>query len=297
MARSGGVKMRNLTIKRIKSFVGCLAKMKIYVEDHFNSEITINDIPCRKIGELKNGETKTFQIDENALKVFVIADKISKEYCNEYYQLNEGQEDVFLSGKNKFNIANGNAFRFDNNNNAEINSNRKKGTLKGAAVLVSVLVLSSLIGYSIGSCMLSGKTSKAKTFSSNGMNITLTDEFKETKVENFTVAYDSKNVAVLALREPFSLVEGFENHTLEQYANLVIKANNLSGIKPQTADGLTYFEYNFTNPETKDEYTYFSYAYKADDAFWMVQFATLSKNADEYKTQITDWAKLVNFSK
>ena len=39
--------MRNLTIKRGKSFVGSLAKMKIYIEDPTSNEMRINDIPCR----------------------------------------------------------------------------------------------------------------------------------------------------------------------------------------------------------------------------------------------------------
>ena len=78
--------MRNLTIKRTKSFVGCLAKMKIYIEDPTSNEMLINNTSCRKIGDLKNGEEKTFQIGEQEAKVFVIADKLSKNYCNEYYQ-------------------------------------------------------------------------------------------------------------------------------------------------------------------------------------------------------------------
>ncbi|MBP1575986.1 MAG: hypothetical protein J6A68_00485 [Oscillospiraceae bacterium] len=47
--------MRNLTIKRTKSFVGCLGKMKIYIEDPTSNELLINNTPCRKIGDLKNG--------------------------------------------------------------------------------------------------------------------------------------------------------------------------------------------------------------------------------------------------
>ena len=99
--------MRNLTIIREKSFVGCLAKMKIYIEDRASGEIHVNGTPCRKIGDLKNGEEKTFQVTEEEAKVFVIADQLSKDYCNEYYQLPAGQEDLFLVGKNKFNPAAG----------------------------------------------------------------------------------------------------------------------------------------------------------------------------------------------
>ena len=54
--------MRNLTIKREKSFVGSLVKMKIYIEDLTSNEININNTPCRKIGELKNGEERTLNL-------------------------------------------------------------------------------------------------------------------------------------------------------------------------------------------------------------------------------------------
>lgn len=287
--------MRNLTIKREKSFVGSLAKMKVYIEDPTSNEMRINDVPCRKIGDLKNGETKTFQIDEQTLKVYVIADKLSKDYCNEFYQLPAGQEDVFLSGKNKFNPANGNAFRFDNNESEENIANRKRGTRKGLLILIIAAIIGAVVGYSITSGLFSDKTPDAKDFSSNGMSISLTDEFIEIDVENYTVVYDSKNVAVFALKEAFALVDGFQNYTLEQYGNLILKNNNLSASELQNLDGLTEFEYEFTNPNTKDTYTYFSFVYKADDAFWLVQFATLTENVDEYRAQILEWAKTVSF--
>ena len=204
--------MRYLTIKRKKSFVACLGKMKIYIEDPTSSEMTINNVPCRKIGDLKNGEEKTFQIDEQAAKIFVIADKLSKGYCNEYYQLSEGQDDIFLSGENKFNPAAGNAFRFDNNESEEIAANRKKGTRKGSLILVIAVIVGAIIGFSLSSGLTSNKAPEVKKFSSNGMTITLTDEFVKTNIEQYTVAYDSKNVAVFALREEFTLADGFEDY-------------------------------------------------------------------------------------
>ncbi len=288
--------MRNLTIKRTKSFVGCLVKMKIYIEDPQSNETVINDIPCRKIGELKSGEEKTFQIEDQAAKVFVIADQLSKNYCNEYYNLPDGQEDIYLSGKNKFNPANGNAFRFDNNENPEVLVNRKRGTRKGLLILLASAVIGVLAGYLIGSGLFSNQKSEEKTFSSSGMNITLTEEFIEADIENYTIAYDSKDVAVFALKEAFTLVDGFENYTLEQYGNLVINANGLDSAELKTVDGLTGFEYEFTNPETNDTYRYFAYVYKANDAFWLVQFATLNQNVETYNQQIIDWAKSVEFS-
>ena len=127
--------MRNLTIKRMKSFVACLCKMKVYIEDSESNEIIINNTPCRKLGELKNGEEKTFYITGKSSKIFVIADAFSKSFCNEYYQLPSGNEDITLSGKNKFDLTTGNAFRFDNNDSPEIAASRKKSKRANPASL------------------------------------------------------------------------------------------------------------------------------------------------------------------
>ena len=67
--------MRNLTIKREKTFVGSLGTLKIYIEDPNAGDTTINDTVCRKLGDLKNGEEKTFPVEDRAAKLFVIADQ------------------------------------------------------------------------------------------------------------------------------------------------------------------------------------------------------------------------------
>ena len=104
--------MRNLTITRRKSFVGCAMKDKVYIRDALAQELTINGVPCRKIGEIKNGETKTFQIEDGEQQVFLIADKVSKDYCNAAITIPERQEDISLSGTHKF-VFGSNPFRFD----------------------------------------------------------------------------------------------------------------------------------------------------------------------------------------
>lgn len=183
--------MRNLTIKRTKSFVASLVKMKIYIEDSTSNEIVINNVHCRKIGDLKNGEEKTFPIDECSAKVFVIADKLSKNYCNEFYILPEGQEDIYLSGKNKFNPANGNAFRFDNNTNEAVSDNRKRGTRKGLVVFLTSF-LAGLFIFFAGYNLIFNPTPKEKIFSSDEMTITLTNEFKKAEADGYIDVYDSK---------------------------------------------------------------------------------------------------------
>ena len=138
--------MRNLTIKRNKSFVGSLLKTKIYIEDPMSEDIQINGVSCRKLGTLKNGETATFPIGDQAAKVFVIADKVSRGFCCDYYPITAGTENVVLTGKNKFHPGAGNPFRFDGVTDPEVLENRKKGNGKG----IVILIVSALAGVITG---------------------------------------------------------------------------------------------------------------------------------------------------
>ena len=287
--------MRNLTIIRAKSFVACLAKMRVYIEDSETGKTMINNVPCRKLGTLKNGEEKTFQIGEQAAKVFVIADRLSKGFCNEFYQLSDGQDDVILLGRNKLSIAMGNAFIFDNNNSEEVLASRKRSKRKGIAVLIVAGLLGLAIGYVSTSGVLSGLFVEEKVFSSTGISFTLTDQFRKTEIDGYTVAYESPYIAAFALKEDFSLLEGFEEYTLEEYAELVILATGLESTEAENVDGLICFDYDYTNAETNTSYKYFTYVYKTNDAFWSVQFVTVLENAEEYESQIHEWAKAIEF--
>jgi len=284
--------MRNLTIKRNKTFVASLGKMKVYIEDPASTDITINDTPCRKLGELKNGEEKTFQIDECSAKLFVIADKISKNFCNEYYTIPEGNEDIFLSGKNKFNLATGNAFRFDGNTAPEVQANRKKNFRKGLIFLIICAVIGFTVGYFVTSFLLQPKS---KTFSSNGINITLTEDFQKVNVENFHAAYGSGDVSVFVVKEPFTLMPALENYTIEQYAELSINVNNIENGEVSDINGITFYEYETTN-ENNIKYNYAVFLYKSNDSFWIVQFATESDETEDYAKDIVKWASSVTFS-
>lgn len=289
--------MRNLTIRRRKSFVGCLGKLKIYVEDRVSGDLTINDVPCRKIGELKNGQENTFVIGNEATRVYAIFDKLSKDYCNDYFDIPAGDYDLLLTGKNEYNPANGNAFRFDNNNSEGVEENRKKGNRKGLVVLIGAIIVGAVIGVFIGGGLISESPAEPETFTKDGMSITLTDDFRETPAEGFLTAYESKDVAVFVIKEEFSLLEGSEDYSAEDYAQLIIDANGFEDAKVKTYKDLTYFNYDYHNPDTKTTYEYFSYAYKSDDAFWLVQFATPEEYVGDNEPEIMEWADSVEFSK
>lgn len=277
--------MRNLTIKRTKRLVGCLSKIKVYIEDPASNELYINQIPCRKLGDLKNGEEKTFQIPNEAAKVFVVADKLSRNISNEYYQLAEGDDDIFLSGQNKMNLA-GNAFRFDNNESEAVIANRKKSVKRSAWVLIAAFFIGIVIGFPIG--FLSIQPQK-KDFSAQGMTITLTDEFRQVEVENFTVAYDSAKLTVYASK--IDILEA----PLAEVAEVFATHSGLTPDDVKTTDGLTYFTYTNISSKNNVKYQYTVCVYQNNDTFWVIQFAIAAKDADDYADKITEWAKSVRF--
>lgn len=139
--------MRKLTIKREKTFVASLMKMKVYIQDDSCYETEINGVKCRKIGTIKNGEEKTFEIGEEATRVYVIADSLSKKFCSEFCPIPEGNEDIYLTGKNVFSIASGNPFRFNNLTDAEALENRKKGKGLGIALTIGAVIVGFFIGF------------------------------------------------------------------------------------------------------------------------------------------------------
>lgn len=301
--------MRKLTIKREKSFVGCLGKTKIYISDPTSYEIKMplhtidietseekdEIISCRKIGEVKNGEEVTFEIGNESAVIFAIADKASKDYCNDCYVIKAGDEDISLSGSHKFNPANGNAFRFNGNDGSTAAINRKKSTGRGALVIIAAAIVGVLIGYFGMMGIMSGIGSKEKMFSAGDMNIILTESFEQQFVPGYAGVFGTKDVAVFVTTDPFDIGSVVMNFTEEQYAQQIINYNGFTDSKVITEGDLTYFTFDENN-EDGESFRYFAYIYKSDDAYWMVQFATEKSRAKKYTDDIAKWAASVRFN-
>lgn len=287
--------MRNLTIKRAKRFVACLGTMKVYIEDPDANDMTINGCTCRFLGTLKNGAEATFSVSEAEARVFVIADKLSKDYCNDYYTLPAGTEDVVLTGRNRFDPVSGNAFRFDGVQDEAVLSNRMKARNKGAVVLIAAVIVGLLLGGIGGYYLVSGILSSPgnpQEFTADGLQITLTNKFSETSVPNYTAAFESKNVIVLALKESRTLFEIYGVDSLTDYSKVVQQANGHD--EPiQKDDGFLYYEYQYTDPSSGENYHYYTMMYKGAFNFWIVQFATPEEKAEDYRQTIMEWARSV----
>ena len=280
--------MRHLTIKRQKAFAASLMKVKVYVNDPNICDLTINGLPCRKLGELKNGEEKTFVIGNEQTKIFVIGDTLSKGFCNEFCTIPAGEEDVFLSGRNHANPANGNAFLFDGVDDPEVLKNRKKGKKTG----LIILIIAAIVGFAIGFVFAFGNVEKPQEYKIDDISITLTNKFFEIEDDNFEAVYGMGDYTVMVEKIDFNFVAGGKDLSCEEIGKLSILGNGYdSETKVEKDGGLVFYKYTATVDKT--EYTYFVYLYKGDDAFWSIQFALPSDKAEENRAKISEWAKSV----
>ena len=286
--------MRKLTIKREKSFVGSIGILKIYIQDNENFDLVISGDNCRMLGEIKNGEEKTFEIENVATKIYAIADKSSRDYCNDLYQLDEGEEDIFLSGKCKFNPAAANAFHFNGNNGNESTANRKKSVTKGAFVLIGAMVFGLLAGYFGMNLILGSGSNKPKEFQVDNMSITLTKDFDQINKSGYRTAFVSRDVSVLVSEDSISASGSILSHfTSEEYAKYIMELNNVEG-EVKTDGDLVGF--SFSGEDSKgDKYQYYAYVYTHDNVHWMIQFAVRANQAGKYADKIEGFAKSVTF--
>ncbi len=155
--------------------------------------------------------------------------------------------------------------------------------------LLLLLVIALML--SLSSCV-----ERSKEFSAEGITLTLTNEFKENTQEEYTVCYESDEVAVFVLKESFSLQEGFGDNSVNAYAKLVRSSN--TNKKPSDIveeDGLVYFDYDYYNNDVNEMYKYLTFMYKGHDAFWTVQFACPEELYDEKVDDFKKWAQMVEF--
>lgn len=161
-------------------------------------------------------------------------------------------------------------------------------------LLVIILTLSTLL-----SCVAcNGEDNsgpKEATFThESGISITLDESFKESEYESYTVCFESENILILVLKEPFTLTDGLEDYTLIKYAGLLREANTKhSPTAISTDDGLTSFEYGYFNKDQNVTYKYYTTAFKGSDAFWTVQFACKAEEYDALKSTFVEYAKTV----
>lgn len=288
--------MRGLTIKREKSFAGRLTRAKIYIQDELTGDTKINGEKCYKLGDLKNGEEKTFAIGDGETKIYVIQDKFSKNMCNEICYIPEGVENIYLMGECKYNPFGGNNFRFHGMTDPRVLANRKKTSKKFGVFLAFCALLGLVVGF-FGTYdpLVYGKDGEPYEFvDESGVIITLTDSFEKMYTENTAFTYGTNDAVVFGHKAEFSLTEGLEDYSLEKYAEESIKFNELDA-ELKNENGITYYVYKMNVDNEGAKYCYFATFYKTEDAFWTITFAIDEAQYEVYEPLFFEWAKSVEF--
>ncbi len=160
---------------------------------------------------------------------------------------------------------------------------------------VIALVLAAITLLAFVSCT-GGKVydAKEKVFKKDNFEITLTERFKESEAEGFTIAYESKDVVVAALNEKFTLLEGLGDMGIKAYAELVRTQNILKSPSEVTVDGdIASFEHTYKDNDEGVTYKYYSVMIKGEDGFWLVQFVCNTEKYEEHKPYFVEWAKSI----
>lgn len=101
--------MRTLTLTRKKSFVGCACASDLPLLSAGGGD-RYSQYPCKKVGELKNGQSASYEIGEDATVVFVAFSRSTPRSFYVRYSVPAGTENVALMTKPKFNPLEGNPF-------------------------------------------------------------------------------------------------------------------------------------------------------------------------------------------
>lgn len=291
--------MRRLWITRRKATAASLAKMKVYIEDPENGDTLINGFPCRKLGDLKNGQKVSFSIGEEAARLFVVADTLSRNLYNEFTEIPAGEEDVVLTGKNVLQPFSGNPFRFDNVSEKATLENRRQVGRRGTKLMIAAIAVGILAGVCIGLAVASSAfsvTEEPKIFGVEEMQITLTDAFEERSAEGYAACYSAGDTAVFVLREDMDQMKPYGSLSLDAYGAMILANNGFDqSVQLQEENGLTTFKCIRRKPETGEEYYYYCGLFRSPDAYWLVQITTMDQNAEERISLFRQWLMSIQF--
>ena len=158
---------------------------------------------------------------------------------------------------------------------------------KIAAITLCVLLLASVLTGCSGT----------KEFTCQELTMTvpfyMSDASSQSDFKDFTFTLDSSKIAIFGIKEDFEDFPNGESTTLDEYAKLVIEANELDTFASQRSNyDYKYFRYESSSSDGL--FKYLTAVYKGPDGFWSVQFA--AKVADYDETAFFEYLDSVKFS-
>lgn len=278
--------MRELIVYREACFWGKGKKDTVYIEDWEDGNVILGTTPCRKLGEIGNGETVTFSIGEKLSRVFV--GNIKKAY--DYYELPSGNDSVSVSGGHSFGDP---SFRFHGELEgyaAEERSHLRKGQKLHFWIKSLVLLVVLALVVTVVCNVLITK----KDFTAGEFTITLTEDFTEERVKGFELYATTPEALCCVEFLPFEVSVDPNSIPLKELAAQLIEGYGFEEeVYVKTQGDLVYFE--APNKIAGTEFHGYFFPMVTEKGVWIVQFAVHFPDAVSMREQIFAWAETVTF--
>ena len=82
--------------------------------------------------------------------------------------------------------------------------------------------------------------------------------------------------------------------SLEDYTDLVLR-NNVLTAEFEERENEDYIYFSYEKSMSGKTFYYLATTHKAEDAFWLIQFACDKDDKDEFKDKFLDWADTITF--
>lgn len=281
--------MRRIYLTRERSFVGCLAKQQVYIEDHARGEVELDGIPCRRIAELANGETVDFAISEESRTVFVIATANTRKYCGEKYLIAAGDTDVELVGKNVYNPGLGNPFRFHGVTDEDALADRRRENKKGIMLTAAAVLVGLVFGLAVSGDKL---FLKDKSFISDSFEIVLNTNFSDS-YENGVYYFGSKDCSVAVYEYGYSDHVTLEEKSVSEFLEVLKENGSLaSGAELSNESGVDFIEIE-AESVSGELRSYLTVPLKGEQSFFIFEFGCKTKDYPKLRASFIEWASTI----
>ena len=283
--------MRTLTVTRRKSSAARFKRVTLYIEDNETPEQIILNVPCRRLGDLMNGEMNMFDIPEAETQLIAVVDAGGQ--ANKY-SIPAGNGQVVLSGSC---AGSSPTFCF-----GYVPKERKAGrgvkiallALLPAVLLVTFLTVIAAITGVLPHIL---ERESPRNYSGEGYVITLTDQFYPMQIQDCVGAYNSEDSSVFIYKIDFAQAPLLlETMTVQEYAMEFRESfaqfdTSLKLTDIRAAGALTYFDIIPPEGTDGDEYRSRLYVYKGSDAFWSVEVAVPLDSFEKKEKKMNKWAE------
>ena len=292
--------MRKLTVNIRANPAARVGKVFLYIEDD-GGNTRISGTLCKKLGEIKEGSSEIFKVDNGNLKLFVIPEQQSQNFEYNPFRLPVGEDDIYISGENKVdaNGKSGFVMSIAKPESATAKVRKKSNPVVVIITVILAMLIGSTLGFFVTKSIINAVKDSDKVFKVEDLSITLTGHFTPEDHNGYKKTFASKDVAIFVSCADFSNTQGFSDITPAEYLDMLIQGNeavyDFENVGVGTDDGIPFFSYTHVSSANEREYSHYVYAYKDGNSVWTVEFAVETVNKDMYLDKITDWAHTVEF--